>query len=283
MPSDLIAVLGRSEFVRSLRTREYRQARRRGILLEARLERLFELMRSPGAADLRDVDELIRNLSDDFLEQVVENDRETRRSGVVKQPGHLPSLYLDDLAHQSERMAGGDRRSVVEAARELLGRADITLDEDEFNRLTYELQRTLLRAYRILPDEWERDFDGRPRVWSPGQAEGDPATTAAPQQRPPGSRRKVSELVETFLKDSEGASTWTASTAGRVTGAHSSTLPAASVSIPTPTFLSVMDLPFIVSLFPPGRAALLYGESSPAYRVTADARAPGAVRLLTAS
>ena len=140
---------------------------------------------------MRDVDELIRKLCDDFLEQVVENDLETRRSGLVTQPEQFPSLYLDDLADESERMAEGDRSSVVDEARELLARADVTLEAEEFNRLCYELQRTLLRAYRVLADEWERDFDGRPRVWSPGQPEAAPTPTAAQQQRPPGSRRKV--------------------------------------------------------------------------------------------
>ena len=140
---------------------------------------------------MRDVDELIRKLCDDFLEQVVENDLETRRSGLVTQPEQFPSLYLDDLADESERMAEGDRSSVVDEARELLARADVTLEAEEFNRLCYELQRTLLRAYRVLADEWERDFDGRPRAWSPGQPEAAPTPTAAQQQRPPGSRRKV--------------------------------------------------------------------------------------------
>ena len=70
---------------------------------------------------MRDVDELIRKLCDDFIEQVVEKDRETRRSGVVKQPEHFPSLYWDDREHESERMAKGDRSSVVDEARELLG------------------------------------------------------------------------------------------------------------------------------------------------------------------
>ena len=165
-----------------------------------------------------DVDELIQKLCDDYLEEMIEADREHRSSGTQDQPEQMPFVLWSQLGEESERMAEGDRSSVVEEARELLTRADVSLQADEFNRVTYELQRTLLRAYRICADEWERDLDGRPRVRTRGQPEVPSASTGRPQQ-PPGSRRKVSELVETFLKESDGASTWTASTAGQIKSA----------------------------------------------------------------
>ncbi len=167
---------------------------------------------------MQDVDELIRRLCDDFLERVIESDREHRRSGTQDRPEYMPGVYQSELEDESERMIKGDRSKVADDARELLTRADVTLDEGEFNRLCYELQRTLLRAYRICGDEWDADFVGQPRTWHPGQPEVPSASTGKPRQ-PPGSRRTLSELVETFLKESDGASTWTASTAGQIKSA----------------------------------------------------------------
>ena len=112
-------------------------------------------------------------------------------------------------------MEVADRSSVVDEAHELLVRANINLSDEEFDRLCYELQRTLLRAYRICADEWERDFDGRPRVWSTGQPEVASASAGAAQQRP-GSRRKLSELIEIFLRDSDSASGWAPRTAMQI-------------------------------------------------------------------
>ncbi len=150
---------------------------------------------------MRDADELIRRLCDNYLEWIVEGDRNNRTEARPEDPGEMPYVYSGLLREEAERMGEGDRSSVSDEARSLLKRADLTLEPEEFDRLCYELQRTLLQAYRVCADEWEGDFAGQPREWSPGQLDAAPTLPAASQQRP-GSRRKLSKLIGTFLRQS---------------------------------------------------------------------------------
>jgi hypothetical protein len=64
LPRDLHEVLGRRrEFTRSLCTSMYRQACRRAALLDAQMERLFDVLRHHGVAAMESVDRLIRGVA----------------------------------------------------------------------------------------------------------------------------------------------------------------------------------------------------------------------------
>jgi integrase len=207
-----LPTLGRQEFTRSLRTPIYGEARARAVLLDAQVERLFAVLRG-GGVDRRYVDRLIEKLCDDFLRQWIDGDREIRRKAESGLDPEMQSfVYTDLLEEESGRMQAGDRSSVVEHARELLDRAGVqSLEGEDFERLCWELQRTLLRAYRICGGEWEGDFTGQARDQEQSAS---PAPRA--EERHAGGKM-LSEVITAWIGDHEGK-TWTPRTAKQIKG-----------------------------------------------------------------
>lgn len=147
IPSALVSALGRVAFSRSLHTNSLREARRRAVQLNARLEGALDLMQAGSPVN---ADDLVRRLCNDYLRWLVEEDRRKRAvPGVTKRDiAQMPGIYDVLVAEERDRMWSGDRFQ----AHQLLERAGVHLESEDFDRPCVELQRTLLRTHRICEE-----------------------------------------------------------------------------------------------------------------------------------
>jgi hypothetical protein len=100
----------------------YRQACRRAALLDAQVERLFDALRRGVPGVVRDVDQLIEKLCDEYLEQLIALDRDHRRRAADDEVDHMPWLHADLVERVTDQMIEGDRRLVLDAAAPRQGR-----------------------------------------------------------------------------------------------------------------------------------------------------------------
>lgn len=221
VPLDLVPLLRRAHVIRSLHTTTFRQACRRAALLNAQLERIFaEARRAKALGEVVDAEELISKLCDEYLERLLTEDREDRRtrSGLGEVTiQEQASAYRELIEDEGGRMLAGDRSRVAEEAREMLKASGETLSEAGFDRLLWELQRTFLRVLRIAADEWEGDFAGLSREdeqdgprYAPSALE--PASPSA-TKRP---TLQLSDVIAAHVTDKEGKKSWTAKTGGMI-------------------------------------------------------------------
>ena len=148
-----------------------------------------------------EVDRLIQQHCDEFFEKLVASDRKDRRTATPDRVEMLPYVYSEVLEDEAERMISGDRRSVLDEAHQIVKNAGVTLSGDEFDRLCWELQRTLVRVYRTCGAEWEGDFSGEARL-------GPHPAIVAPKRQ---GSKPLSEIVAEFVQEHEDKA-WTEKT-----------------------------------------------------------------------
>jgi integrase len=198
LPASLAEATGRREVCRSLETSSYRHACEAAAFLDAKVERLRRAVRR--VVELASEEE-IRRVCDRFYAEIRAEDRQNRSEWTAPTDRGLPFHYelaehigmLGDFAlDETERMAAGDRSKVIDDARRLAAESGISAEGSELDRLAFELQRTLVRAWLDCKAEWQADYSGRPR---PPEAALGVATPAVPQSR----GRLLSEGIELYL------------------------------------------------------------------------------------
>ena len=196
VPADLAALLKRREFVRSLQASTLREARRIAALLDARMWRVFDVLREGGAVTSDEVERLIECLCDDYLRQLISEDRKARRGWEL-----APEDAIDGaIDWETERVESKDTAHVRSEAMALLAGARQTLSGENLDALLYELARTRLVALRKMAGERVADLQGEPRASLQAPASALEAPPSAPSPA-------LSEVIRHYREDHEGK-TW---------------------------------------------------------------------------
>jgi hypothetical protein len=215
IPADPRALIGRRELVRSLRARSLTDARRLAGLLDARVWRVFDVLRE-SEMDAQEAERLIERLCDEYLRELIEEDRRERRHPVfdtdstLEGVGWAMSLEAEDLdSGKVEHVRGDALRLLAEAGQELTGSA---LDD-----LLYELARTRLVALKAISEERQGDLHGVPRggefARSGALLRARPQSApVAPTEAPAKPSPLLSEVISKYIEDHEGK-TWAPRTA----------------------------------------------------------------------
>lgn|GEM_PF-3706379 len=167
-------------------------------------------------------EEKIRRLCEQFYAETLSASREERRKWRARgwdddvtpaeeafEAAGVGHELADD---EAERMAAGDRRSVVDDARRLAQEAGLAAEGDEFDALQFELQRTLIRAYRDCAREWEADLTGSPRMTESAGVLSPTGSGLFSTVSTVGGGKSLAEAVEAFLSDGKERRRWAAKT-----------------------------------------------------------------------
>lgn len=163
VPNDLLAIIGRHELLRSLRTSNALEARQRSLAFEVLAQTIFEAARAP-MLDMSLVKELLRR----FYGTALDKDDLKRAGRAPLGEGILPILQSArrfQTAQVTDALARGHLTRADEAAAGLAREAGISLEHggQDHRLLCHYVLRVMTEIQQRVLERDHGDFGGTPR------------------------------------------------------------------------------------------------------------------------